>query len=514
MQSGSRSPYEVLGIPESASKAEIKNAFKRRSLATHPDKVKGKEAEFREVKIAFSVLTEEKPSNKLPHNLTHEQLLSIIFNNHYFFLHVLSGTELYPGQEISESEQNHLRQFLEGMEHNFLQWYWEEKNPGIATIYKQCLYKIDCVIAILLEGNPAKKMLYDMSLIEPNWHTQERFDLCTQERNEFAEMLGGLLPLIEYVSKYPKLYGAQAIFILKKANLLNKDTFEKLIYIDRLSQIDVCNAIVYLHNNNLINQKNIDGMIANIHENHASTSYLRYLGIPGFSFDEWLRCEYSENQELTLGMLHNHGLLNDASWKTVAKLSNNTYIHIHLFNFFEQFKNNGDLTEEKMQAFSWQGQQAVHPLCARIDEMFAHGIYLLAKEEYSRIPKYEGYLSRPKAEAAMFLALELKLSLKEFFSKPHDQQMRDQAEFNRTFKELLHSQDDIMAEHREYWAVIVKNIAVAFAAALTVVGLVVLGGYYLYSQQLLFSQTKRESLRDAIENDAMEAGVVFRANQI
>ncbi len=55
--------YEILGVPRTASEAEIKNAYRRLALKYHPDKNKGsKEAEekFKEIANAYSVLSDTK----------------------------------------------------------------------------------------------------------------------------------------------------------------------------------------------------------------------------------------------------------------------------------------------------------------------------------------------------------------------------------------------------------------------------------------------------------------------
>lgn len=47
--------YEILGLDRSATKAEIKKAFKKKSQKLHPDKT-GEAESFRELKIAFEIL--------------------------------------------------------------------------------------------------------------------------------------------------------------------------------------------------------------------------------------------------------------------------------------------------------------------------------------------------------------------------------------------------------------------------------------------------------------------------
>ncbi len=55
--------YEVIGVPRTASEAEIKNAYRRLALKYHPDKNQGsKEAEkkFKEIANAYSVLSDKE----------------------------------------------------------------------------------------------------------------------------------------------------------------------------------------------------------------------------------------------------------------------------------------------------------------------------------------------------------------------------------------------------------------------------------------------------------------------
>ena len=54
-----RSLYDILGIDKSASKKEIKTAYKKRAKETHPDKKGGDEEEFKAVKEAYEVLIDD-----------------------------------------------------------------------------------------------------------------------------------------------------------------------------------------------------------------------------------------------------------------------------------------------------------------------------------------------------------------------------------------------------------------------------------------------------------------------
>lgn len=88
--SGTRDPYEVLGVSRSASPEEIKKAFRRKSLETHPDKHdpserKAYEQKFKEVNAAWAAIrdgkVDEEPASyetrviRVPLRVSMEQLL-------------------------------------------------------------------------------------------------------------------------------------------------------------------------------------------------------------------------------------------------------------------------------------------------------------------------------------------------------------------------------------------------------------------------------------------------------
>ena len=52
--------YEILGVDRSASKEDVKKAFRKLASKYHPDKKTGDEAKFKEVSEAYSVLSDEK----------------------------------------------------------------------------------------------------------------------------------------------------------------------------------------------------------------------------------------------------------------------------------------------------------------------------------------------------------------------------------------------------------------------------------------------------------------------
>ena len=58
-----RDCYDVLGVPRSASKDDIKKAYRKLALKYHPDKTKGdksSEEKFKEASEAYHILSDQK----------------------------------------------------------------------------------------------------------------------------------------------------------------------------------------------------------------------------------------------------------------------------------------------------------------------------------------------------------------------------------------------------------------------------------------------------------------------
>ncbi len=56
----SRDYYKILGVSQSASKDEIKQAYRRLAHQYHPDKTGGDDKKFKEINEAYSVLSDDR----------------------------------------------------------------------------------------------------------------------------------------------------------------------------------------------------------------------------------------------------------------------------------------------------------------------------------------------------------------------------------------------------------------------------------------------------------------------
>lgn len=155
-----------------------------------------------------------------------------------------------------------------------------------------------------------------------------------------------------------------------------------------------------------------------------------------------------------LGGLHKLNLLNAENRQMAVKYR----ILPDILPILGEMKNNDELPRDMSEVVMWNGSEALQPLTHVINDMFAHGLFLLTND-------------LEKAKVAMFLAVELKQALKAFMELSPEQRNQKTLIFKNDFIQKLHSKDHIMSIHREYWKVIVANILIA----ITGIGLLALG---------------------------------------
>lgn len=523
--------YNTLGVMRNASYDEIKKAFRRLAKETHPDKVSDREDEFIEIQTAYEVLSD---SNKravydqcldqgieytpgatvktFPSRRPYRLGLDPHRHNHYAYINLLFGVDetseeyLVPGQAISAWDQNRLYwqlHYISGPLHAKRKKLLQKKEKSAGDrerieVLESNERKMGQIVRALTCGEK-NKLLYDLSLgpdvVQP-----------TDEMREIEELIGGQAGrerLAEHIRAHYGITISGSVFALKETGCLNPANFEEIISttFGEYDFSDMSSMARILQKNNILNQENFDLLMRN--KEHilsirrgASCINARDL-FNQSSFEELIESGKGANAlGSALKTLHDYKVLNAANRQMVIGLAKKTDIGSRLIQCFRSMDENERLIEENSD-LSWNGDEALQPLSMRIDEMFAYGIYLLGEDRDDNT----------RAKAAMLLALELKSKLKTFYERPQEEQLQLGEQFKTEFMQLLHSRDGIMGQHRARWKIIVANIAIGFMAALTGIGLLVLGAYYAYSGQCLFGQTKREKLRDAINEEALRVEV-------
>src|SRR5512136_2409625 len=87
--SNKRDYYEVLGVSKTASKDQIKDAYRKLALQYHPDRNKSPEAEekFKEISEAYAVLSDEEKRKQ------YDQLGHAAFDQRYTTEDIFRGAD-------------------------------------------------------------------------------------------------------------------------------------------------------------------------------------------------------------------------------------------------------------------------------------------------------------------------------------------------------------------------------------------------------------------------------------
>lgn len=493
--------YLQLGLTQDATEDEIKKAYRRLVLLTHPDRVAGKEEEFRRIQEAYETLSDPEKRRayhaslfSLDNSLGHIERLArqgLKFHlvefpdryDHYAYINALfswgGDKALVAGQDISEQRDT----FWELL--NYVDYRLCRIEERLKAIYrpsdkvKRQLHFIDmhltkiCMVVPVLLGCDERKRLYDLAM---------GFNQSA-EMLEIERLIGGKEGLIQHIKKQVNIDIATGIFALRDAHCLTPANFKQIISLDPKSDFfSVSMVLDTLLGMNRLTQANFKRLMKQHQHACAIHNGLGRLELQGILNQRYFEIVVHAGKKAksvgsAIGYLHQVGLLNDETLQVVTQKEMVLNIWPPLYGM----KKSGELNEETSRAFLWTGPSELHLLTHRLDQMIAHGVYLISQDV-------------EKGKAALLLGLELKKELKDFFERSPEEQKENLNGFKASFMHKLHSKDDEMAIHRTQWRIIVTNIAIA----LTGIGLIALGIQYALNKQCFFAHTQREQLIEHI----------------
>lgn len=497
--------YTSLGIQKDATQDEIKAAYRRLALVYHPDRPGGDAEKFRPVQQAYEILSDPAKRRQYdspalgssdPHivRLREEGFTAFIPENphqydHYTYLNILlklEGSERFTvGQAITNytdlwEKLDYIGRMLkEKADHTA----WVHYNPSPEV--KHLLEKIDqnshkqgAIIPTF--GCPRGKLLYDVSLGLED----------TEERQEIKRQIGDIPLLAAYLKKDYKIELVEGIFALREVGCLTPESFQQLMRGSKASSdirrwaSSMSSILRDLLKTGLLTQANFNQVMQYNNNVPAISLGLSPIQIAGGlnqkCFDAIVRAGiHAKPLGYNLEALEDLGILNDENFQIVVQKIPGAYISSPLL----AIQLVGIIPREDAALLHWQGSPAVQVLNQELNQMFAHGIFLLSCDV-------------EKGKVAMLLALALKKELKLFCEKTPEEQVATKAHFKASFIEALHSKDDEMALHRARWKVIVANILIA----LTGVGLFAIGANYLLHGRCFFAHTTREKHVETIEH--------------
>ncbi len=495
--------YAQLGLTQDASEEEIKKAYHRLVLTTHPDRVPGKEEEFLRVQEAYETLSDPEKrhtynrglsslGDSLGHigrlarqGLTFHLVESPELYDHYAYINALfnwtGDKALVPGQDLSEQHDtyweilNYVDYCLCRREERLKAMY--RRNPSDEVKAQRRLIELHftkiCTIIRVILGCDKRKRLYDLAMGFNH----------SEEMLEIEHLLGGKDALIQHIKQQKTINSAEGIFALRDAQCLTPDNFKQLALIcsesDLFSSSMVLKSLLEV---NILTQANFEQLMP-LHQHACAISNglsrVQATGILNQKYFEivLLAGKKAKSVGSAIEYLYEVGLLNDKTLHVVSQKNMTLNIWPPLY----AMEQSGELNKETSQAFLWTGPPALHLLTHRLDQMIAHGVYLISQDV-------------DKGKIALLLGLELKQDLKTFFERPPEEQKENLSVFKESFMHKLHLKDDEMTIHREQWKIIVANIAIA----LTGIGLIALGIQYALNKRCFFALTQREQLIDNI----------------
>jgi len=497
--------YQDLGVAPNATAKEIKAAYRRLVLTTHPDKVAGKEAEFDRIQAAYDVLGD--PTTRRAYDASQSPLINLSnpasyierFDRQGLLFYLLSSPEdldLYtyfnrlfrwqgdkaitPTNLPNHDVQWEMLSYVGSKLFRREQALQRDRYPSAAVKEELRLIdvntvKIGLVLDIIVASPQHRKRLYDGVM---------GFD-DSAEIEEITHLLGGKAQLARFMKNHPDLTGAEAVFDLRQVDCLTPANFEALLTMPRRQLSDVSSVINRLLNVNLLTQANFDRLI---HQKTHSLAIIK--GLSRLNHAKIFTQDYF-NIVVNAG-IEAENVGNNLEMLSTSRLLTTATINIIKERIFDKditdsciaMCDSGELNQETSEVLMWQGLPEVQPLNQRLDQLIAYGIYLLSCDA-------------EKGKLVLLHGLSLKKEVKNFFELSLAEQEQTMPAFKDSFLTHLHSQDAQMGVHREEWKVIIANLAIA----LTGLGLIALGIQYAATGHGFFASTQRQKLVEEVAQD-------------
>ncbi|ETS78014.1 hypothetical protein PFICI_10076 [Pestalotiopsis fici W106-1] len=144
-QGGNIDPYELLGIDREATAEQIKSAYRKQALRTHPDKISGSDAEkeaakekFQEVALAYAVLSD--PTRRKRYDATGDTSETLSSSD-------FSWAEFYAEQFRESISEEAIKKFAAQYKNS------DEEKDDVLAAYEQFKGNMDKVYEVVMLSN-------------------------------------------------------------------------------------------------------------------------------------------------------------------------------------------------------------------------------------------------------------------------------------------------------------------------------------------------------------------------
>lgn len=220
---------------------------------------------------------------------------------------------------------------------------------------------------------------------------------------------------------------------------------------------------------------------------------LVYLGMPDIENRHQLPAKFKGHDidftirgwPVAIDVIAEHALLL-LEWQKFINIAATAFLRIHPEANLTAWMDEDFVLEEQLsrevepvlETFdTWRAPRELSLLIQRLKEMHHYGKSLTDS-------------APAKSDAVISLAVKLYDDLKNHYQSDSHLVRKAHKDFEFNFKQTLHSQDDMMDEHRKYWKVVVANVALA----LTVIGALAVGISFLVRGHGFFNETQSQRM--------------------